>query len=79
MWSNIQWINGELEKQCKLQRNCYYMDSGDLFLRTNDNKDELEVDYELMEDGLHPNVAGCAAWVPFIVAEVNKLILPGAR
>lgn len=72
-WSYITWINAELEKKCNLLRNCYFMNSADMFLRVN-NESILAINSDTMDDGLHPNVPGYEAWAKLVVREIEGIL-----
>lgn len=73
-WDDIQWVNQELERFCKVHPGeWYYFDASDVFL-LQVRKGDWIIDIDLMEDGLHPNLLGRQKWAPFLAKQVEAIL-----
>ena len=73
-WRKIMWINREMNKFAKMHKNWYYMDSARLFLERNKTTGDMELNKDVIPDGLHPSFAGYQLWTPKIAENIAKIL-----
>ena len=82
-WQDILWINRELQHFAERDPNWYYFGAAKIFLRNNSSAEAvsgaMEINVDLMSDGLHPNAAGLDLWGPLIVEHVQNILASSAR
>lgn len=70
LWTDIQWINQQLQAFVEDQDYYYYVDTGHVFL----NRNRTRVNSRLIGDGLHPRTSGMAVWGPIIAQAVQWIL-----
>ena len=70
-YEQIQWINRHLKGYASLQDDWYYIENSDIFLR---DDDPTMIDKSLMNDALHPTVAGYEKWSPRFADQITEIL-----
>mmetsp|Transcript_13882 Transcript_13882/g.27984 ORF Transcript_13882/g.27984 Transcript_13882/m.27984 type:complete len:369 (+) Transcript_13882:60-1166(+) len=70
-WEQIKWINKHLKQYAALQNDWFYIENSDMFLREDD---PTMIDKTLMNDALHPTVAGYEKWSPHLANQITEIL-----
>ena len=75
-WRMSQQVNAMLKKFCRNYDNLHYMQGGKAFMKDTDKqRGRLQIDADLMADGIHPTRQGLVKWGKLITTKLNETII----